>query len=48
VSAVSDKKPAERRQQPPNPSRAEEALQVVQEYIDDLRATIEKLRRKLN
>jgi len=30
------------------PSRTEEARQVVQEHIDDQRATLEKLRRKMN
>jgi hypothetical protein len=32
----------------PKPSRSEEVLRIIQEYADDLRETIKKLRRKLN
>ena len=33
---------------PPDPERTEEAKQVVQEHVDDLRKTIGRLRKKLN
>ena len=33
---------------PPEPSRLEEARQVVGEYIESLRGIIKKLRRKMN
>jgi hypothetical protein len=32
----------------PEPSRSEEALRIIQGYVDDLREVIKKLRRKLN
>jgi signal transduction histidine kinase len=33
---------------PPDPERTEEAKQVVQEHADDLRKTIDRLRKKLS
>ncbi|WP_164937119.1 hypothetical protein [Bradyrhizobium vignae] len=33
---------------PPEPSRLDEARRIVQEYADNLREIIRKLRRKLN
>ena len=32
----------------PKPSRVEEAQRIVSEYANDLRETIQKLRRKMN
>jgi hypothetical protein len=32
----------------PKPSRSEEALRIIDEYVRDLREIIKKLRRKLN
>jgi hypothetical protein len=32
----------------PKPSRLEEALRVIEEYADDLREMLKKLRRRLN
>jgi hypothetical protein len=32
----------------PKPTRTEQARQVVQEYIDDLRVFLKKLRNKMN
>jgi hypothetical protein len=45
---MGDTKPPEPTEQLPKPSRTEEARQVVEEYAEALRTTIEKLRRKLN
>jgi hypothetical protein len=32
----------------PKPSRSEELLRIIEEYLDDLREIIRKLRRKMN
>jgi hypothetical protein len=32
----------------PKPTRLEEALRIIEEYADDLREIIKKLRRKMN
>jgi hypothetical protein len=32
----------------PKPSRSEEALRIIEEYVNDLRGMIKKLRRRLN
>jgi hypothetical protein len=32
----------------PKPSRSEELLRIIEEYVDDLREIIRKLRRKMN
>ncbi len=36
------------RETPSKPSRTEEALRIIEEYADDLRQIIDKLRRRLN
>jgi hypothetical protein len=42
-------KPIQGKQPPkPKPSRREEALRIIEEYVNDLREIIRKLRRKLN
>lgn len=33
---------------PPKPSRLEEAMRIIEDYADDLREIVKKLRRKLN
>jgi len=40
--------PKEPDKPPPKPSRSEEARRIIQEYADDLRKIIKKLRRRLN
>ena len=32
----------------PKPSRSEEALRIIEEYVNDLRSIIKKLRQRLN
>jgi hypothetical protein len=34
--------------QRPKPSRSEEALRIIEEYVNDLRSIIKKLRQRLN
>jgi hypothetical protein len=35
-------------EQPPKPSRSEEARRIIQEYVNDLLEIIKRLRRRLN
>jgi hypothetical protein len=39
---------SEAKQRKPKPSRLEEALRVLQEYANDLRKIIERLRQRMN
>jgi hypothetical protein len=43
-----DQGPALRKNEPPKPSRLEEARQVIGEYAASLREIINKLRRRIN
>jgi hypothetical protein len=43
-----DQGPALRKNEPPKPSRLEEARQVIGEYAASLREIINKLRRRMN
>jgi hypothetical protein len=36
------------KQPPPKPSRIEQAMRTIEEYADELREIIKKLRRKMN
>jgi hypothetical protein len=45
---VPPEEPLSGKDEPPKPSRLEEALRVIEEYAADLREIIKKLRRRLN
>jgi len=43
-----DDEPSSRPEKPSKPSRTEEALQIVEEYADDLREILKKFRKLFN
>lgn len=45
---LADKEPPRKPIPPPDPERTEEARQVAQEYADEQRAIMKKLRQKMN